>query len=512
MGFNNGPKLVTTGLDLLVDAADPSSYPGSGTVWTDLRSGTTGSLTGSVSYTSEDRGGLTFTDSSSAVIFPGSVGNPNLTNSAISVEFITKPTYIEGKHYIASKNSGSYPNWSIYLSGSNGEGKLWAEYYINTTISCSVSSSTTYRTGSTYQLDVKLFPNPGLNVNPGIQISQNAGVGDNAQANGTGSLSTTASLFIGNIEQGNPNNYSGSLFIGRIYSDINPQIVTTNFNATGTRFNLEKATSTPLGLIDLLVVGAGGGGASGPSGGGGAGGLQYFPNYSVVFTSYQLQVGSGSADQNGQNSFFGPLISFGGGKAGRYNTGTAGWGRNGGSGGGGGVQADQPSPPFTYNYPGTGSTGQGNSGGQGGYYNTYGAGGGGGAGAAGADAALNTPGAGGAGRNIAAFANIGGSPAGWFAGGGGGGSHQRGGGSGGIGGGGDGSSGLAYNHGVDGTGGGGGGNGWNGGTGTRGGSGIVALRYQGTTALATGGTITIDSGYVYHTFTETGSIQSFTLL
>ena len=52
MGFNNGPKLVTQGLDLLVDAADPSSYPGSGTVWTDLRSQTTGSLTGSVSYTS----------------------------------------------------------------------------------------------------------------------------------------------------------------------------------------------------------------------------------------------------------------------------------------------------------------------------------------------------------------------------------------------------------------------------------------------------------------------------
>ena len=72
MAFGNGPRLVTTGLDLLVDAADKQSYPGSGTVWTDLRSGITGSLTGSVSYTSEFYGGLTFTDSSSAVIFPGS--------------------------------------------------------------------------------------------------------------------------------------------------------------------------------------------------------------------------------------------------------------------------------------------------------------------------------------------------------------------------------------------------------------------------------------------------------
>jgi hypothetical protein len=506
--FSNGPSIVTTGLDLLVDAADQQSYPGSGTVWRDLRSGTTGSLTGSVSYTSEFYGGLTFSNSSSAVIFPGSTANYG--TGSFTVEMAFKPARIEGIHYLISKNSGSFPNWAIYLSGSNGSGKLWSEFNVDASVSCSVSSSTVFETGSTYQVDVQIFPNPGTNIASGIKILQNAGLGDVVAITNTGSLNTTSSLFLGNSEI-NGTNFSGSIYTVKTYSIIAPTIAINNINATSTRFSLTKRLSPTISKIDLLIVGAGGGTSTGPSGGGGAGGLQYLTEFTPQFPAYQIQVGSGSTSQNGQNSFFGPLISFGGGRAGGYSPGTDGWGSNGGSGGGGGVQATQPSPPFTYNYPGTGSTGQGNSGGQGGFYNTYGAGGGGGAGAAGADAALNTPGAGGAGRNIAAFASIGGSPAGWFAGGGGGGSHTKGGGSGGIGGGGNGSSGLVYNHGVDGTGGGGGGNGWVGGTGTRGGSGIVALRYPGTTALATGGTITIDSGYVYHTFIETGSIQSFTI-
>ena len=502
-------KIITQGLDLNVDAADPTSYPGSGTSWTNV---VNRSITGSViscSFSSDYKGGLVFNNPSASVVFPGTLANYG--SGSFTIEMAFRPDQINGIHYLVSKNSGSYPNWGVYLSGSGGSGKLWAEYNIDATVSCSVSSSTTFETGSTYQVDVKLFPNPGLNIQPGIQISQNAGVGDNAFTQQTGSLNSTASLYIGNSKNGNPENYSGSIYIGRTYSDINPGITIGNFNATSTRFALDKAPATPLSSVQVLVVGAGGGGSTGPSGGGGAGGLQYFPNFNLVFPSYQILVGSGSANQSGQNSYFGPYISFGGGKAGSYSTSTDGYGKNGGSGGGGGVQATQPSPPFTYNYPGTGSTGQGNNGGQGGFYNTYGAGGGGGAGAAGADAALNTPGAGGAGSYVEAFAAIGGSPAGWFAGGGGGGSHQRGGGSGGLGGGGDGSSNLAYNHGVDGTGGGGGGNGWSGGTGTRGGSGIVAIRYPGTTALATGGTITVESGYVYHTFTETGSIQTFTL-
>jgi len=38
MGFHRGPKIVTDGLVFYVDAANPKSYPGTGTVWYDLSS------------------------------------------------------------------------------------------------------------------------------------------------------------------------------------------------------------------------------------------------------------------------------------------------------------------------------------------------------------------------------------------------------------------------------------------------------------------------------------------
>jgi hypothetical protein len=36
MSFNNGPRIVTSGLVLSLDAADKNSYPGSGTTWFDV--------------------------------------------------------------------------------------------------------------------------------------------------------------------------------------------------------------------------------------------------------------------------------------------------------------------------------------------------------------------------------------------------------------------------------------------------------------------------------------------
>ena len=67
MSFNNGPRTVTTGLSLLVDAADPLSYPGSGTSWTDIVTGITGSLSGSITYASDFKGTLVVNNSSSVI-------------------------------------------------------------------------------------------------------------------------------------------------------------------------------------------------------------------------------------------------------------------------------------------------------------------------------------------------------------------------------------------------------------------------------------------------------------
>jgi hypothetical protein len=56
-----GPNIVEDGLVVCLDAANPKSYPGSGTTWTDLSGkGLTGTLTGGPTYSSSNGGSIAF--------------------------------------------------------------------------------------------------------------------------------------------------------------------------------------------------------------------------------------------------------------------------------------------------------------------------------------------------------------------------------------------------------------------------------------------------------------------
>ena len=46
MSLSHNPRIVTSGLVMLLDAANPKSYPGTGTTWSDLSgNGNNGTLT-----------------------------------------------------------------------------------------------------------------------------------------------------------------------------------------------------------------------------------------------------------------------------------------------------------------------------------------------------------------------------------------------------------------------------------------------------------------------------------
>ena len=68
-------KIVTQGLDLALDAADPTSYPGSGNTWTSVvNRSITGSLV-SCSFSSDFKGGIVFANPTASVQLPGTVAN-----------------------------------------------------------------------------------------------------------------------------------------------------------------------------------------------------------------------------------------------------------------------------------------------------------------------------------------------------------------------------------------------------------------------------------------------------
>lgn len=61
MSVKGGPKIITDGLLLYLDAANEKSYPGSGTIWNDLSgNGNNGDLINNVVYDTENNGILLF--------------------------------------------------------------------------------------------------------------------------------------------------------------------------------------------------------------------------------------------------------------------------------------------------------------------------------------------------------------------------------------------------------------------------------------------------------------------
>ena len=61
MAFGNGPRIVTDGLVLALDAADSNSYPGSGTTWRDVSGNeNNGTLTNGPTFSSANGGSIVF--------------------------------------------------------------------------------------------------------------------------------------------------------------------------------------------------------------------------------------------------------------------------------------------------------------------------------------------------------------------------------------------------------------------------------------------------------------------
>jgi hypothetical protein len=337
-------------------------------------------------------------------------------------------------------------------------------------------------------VDVRILPGASAS---GIYVNGQTEGG--VLGNGGGTLTSTASLFVGNFSQNNTQNFSGSIYAIKTYLQASTEQPVLNYNATSTRFSKPPVPETAKKRYEILVVAGGGAGgrANEPNygGGGGAGGLQYINSLAITPGTLTVVVGDGGTENlNGQNSTLGSYVSLGGGCGGTRNGPVD--GVSGGSGGGGRAAS----------LGGSGSVGQGNNGGNG----TGGgasAGGGGGAGTSGTTF-------GGSGSFIEAFSSIGGVPLGWFAGGGGGGANTvR---VGGIGGGGNGGfSSTPQTTGSTNTGGGGGGGASTVFGAVKGGSGIVAIRYSGV-PIALGGEITQSAGFTYHVFRTVGT-SSFTI-
>ena len=227
-----GPRIVTDGLVLCLDAADRNSYPGTGSTWGDLsgneNNGTFGASTAAPTFSGDNGGVLSF-DGNDYV----GCGNPSSLNFGTGNFTLLFAAYrtgtgFQGGSYVGKGNGTTlgfdFRDSNFFLYGTNG---LIAQRGFFTTLNVWEHHTIVYDSSSSPY--VKFYRN-------GSFLSSST---TNNSAN-VSSINTTNSFRIGLSTAGGSNRY----FIGRIplVSVYNRALTNSeirqNFEATKGRFGL----------------------------------------------------------------------------------------------------------------------------------------------------------------------------------------------------------------------------------------------------------------------------------
>ena len=248
MAFQRGPNIVTNGLVLALDAANPKSYPGSGTTWRDLSgNGNNGTLTNGPAFNNQNGGSIVFDGTDDLTTFSGGTFNyaPGILGS-ISLETWIYPTgpFTSYLSEPPTTNLGGFLGQG-YFNGSIGWGlgmtatsttRYWAFQVRNMgTIVQSASENLAFTLNSWYHI-VGSF-----NRNDFSRIYVNGSLITSASSAALNGISITPNLNDARIGTGGgPPFYSGCRIpVARIYNRaLSASEVEQNYNALKARFNL----------------------------------------------------------------------------------------------------------------------------------------------------------------------------------------------------------------------------------------------------------------------------------
>lgn len=237
MSFRFSPSIVTDGLVLCLDAANTKSYPGSGTVWTDLsRSQLNGTLTNGPTFNSGNGGSIVF-DGVDDYVNCGNASSLNFerTNS-FSFCFWIYPTSFVITGALLSK----YDSTDKGLTVSTGVGSIifvlrntltTNDFFIQTANNSILINNWYFITvtydGSSNATGVSFYIN-------GVKTLNDIIVRNALTAN----ISNTANFLVGGRIT-SPIYYTGRMSTSLTYNKVlSSTEILQNYNATKTRFGL----------------------------------------------------------------------------------------------------------------------------------------------------------------------------------------------------------------------------------------------------------------------------------
>jgi hypothetical protein len=235
MSFHYSPKIITDGLVLYMDAANPKSYSSGSTTWNDLsRSSNNGTLTNGVSFDTLNYGSLSFDGVDDRVSKVGAINTgQNFTVNAWIYPTLLGTTRraIVGNGYPYSTRQG----WLFCTAGAS----------VNNTFFMSIGGDLAYRVAAANTLSPNIWQYvTAVVTDGGLTIS----LYKNGQTTNTSFVLLSTGTITYNNTQFNigfrntildPDPYTGKISIVTIYNRaLTQQEIIQNYNANKTRFGL----------------------------------------------------------------------------------------------------------------------------------------------------------------------------------------------------------------------------------------------------------------------------------
>jgi hypothetical protein len=230
MALSHSPSIITQNLSLCLDAANPKSYPGSGTTWTDLSGqGNNGTLVNGVGYNSGNLGSL---------VFDGVNDYVEIAHNASTMDFSLAQTICM---WLLPTTGSESARRNPYNQAYGGPGTLTHEpnrtinYYFGTNGGNSspyVGRNSGFTVATNELAFISVTRDQATNVcnwyKNGLLVTTASAGGYVTTANGT------SPILIGN---GYVSSFLGNIYYCKVYNRaLTAEEISQNFNATKSRY------------------------------------------------------------------------------------------------------------------------------------------------------------------------------------------------------------------------------------------------------------------------------------
>lgn len=236
---HHGHSIITSGLVLHLDAANPQSYDGNSNIWRDLSGNNNhGTLTNSPTYNSLNKGSIVF-DGINDYVNCGNSSTLQITNNQLTIEIIFKTSYNPGSGYFPCLVSKRYSwgvsntQYSLFIDNVVGNRKILST--IGTTTGTIYLSSNTKVNDDTVHNTVLLYDGNNLSL-------YNNGMLDCTPVTAYGNiLNIDTNVYIGAANAAGSLNsayyYKDKIYEVRIYNrSLSQQEILQNYNSTKNRY------------------------------------------------------------------------------------------------------------------------------------------------------------------------------------------------------------------------------------------------------------------------------------